>query len=65
MLAVKAPRAKSDRCYVVRDGDSLWEIASKYLGNGSRYCEITRLNTNILSDEDDLVVGMRLKLPAH
>ena len=55
----------SGKWYVVRDGDSLWDIASEHLGNGSRYYEIARLNTNILSDEDNLVVGMRLKLPAR
>jgi nucleoid-associated protein YgaU len=58
-------RKSSGKWYVVRDGDSLWDIASEYLGNGSRYYEIVRLNTNILSDEDNLVVGMRLKLPAR
>lgn len=60
---VSKSRKSSGKWYVVRDGDSLWEIASEYLGNGSRYYEIVRLNTNILSDEDSLVVGMRLKMP--
>ena len=58
-------KKKSRRWYLVRDGDSLWEIASKNLGDGNRYDEISRLNSNILSDEDTLVVGMRLKLPAR
>ena len=58
-------RKSSGTWYVVRDGDNLWDIASEYLGNGSRYYEIVSLNTNILSDEDNLVVGMRLKLPAR
>ncbi|MGD9110401.1 MAG: LysM peptidoglycan-binding domain-containing protein [Phycisphaerales bacterium] len=51
--------------YVVKDGDSLWVIASEQLGNGNRYPEIAKLNSKIIKDEDLLVVGMRLKLPAH
>ena len=49
--------------YVVKDGDSLWRIASSQLGNGSRYAEISKLNSDILKDENNLVVGMRLKMP--
>lgn len=51
------------RQYIVRDGDSLWQIAEEVLGDGNRYCEIVELNSNIISDVDDLSVGMRLKLP--
>jgi len=49
--------------YVVREGDSLWSIAGEQLGNGSRYKEISKLNANVLKDENDLTVGMRLSLP--
>jgi len=49
--------------YVVREGDSLWSIAAEQLGNGSRYKEISKLNANVLKDENDLTVGMRLSLP--
>ena len=51
--------------YVVKDGDSLWRIAEKKLGNGGRYTAISKLNADILEDEDDLFVGMRLRLPAR
>jgi nucleoid-associated protein YgaU len=51
--------------YVVKDGDSLWRIAEKELGNGGRYSEIGKLNADILKDEDNLVIGMRLRMPAR
>jgi nucleoid-associated protein YgaU len=51
--------------YIVKDGDSLWRIAEKKLGNGGRYTEISGLNADVLEDEDDIVVGMRLRLPAR
>ena len=49
--------------YVVREGDSLWSIATEKLGDGSRYKEIGKLNTDVLKDENDLTIGMRLSLP--
>ena len=51
--------------YIVQDGDSLWRIAARQLGDSSRYDEIAELNADILQDEDSLSVGMSLKLPPH
>ncbi len=55
--------ANDQHWYVVCEGDSLWKIAQARLGNGSRYMEIVRLNAKVLSDEDNLSTGMRLRLP--
>ena len=60
-----AQAAKQGRWYVVREGDSLWKIAAEQLGNGNRYKEISKLNPDILADEDNLTIGMRLKMPAR
>jgi LysM repeat protein len=46
--------------YTVRKGDSLWGIAEKFLGNGTRYSEIKSLN-NLKSDT--IVTGQVLKIP--
>ncbi len=56
-------KPKTDREYAVQDGDNLWKIAAEQLGDGKRYKEISKLNPDILKDEDSLAVGMRLKLP--
>jgi len=58
-------KEQQGRQYVVREGDNLWRIAEKQLGDGSRYEEISKLNANILKDEDSLVVGMLLIVPAQ
>ena len=72
-IDINQPTAKSDKTtknssksykvYVVKEDDSLWKIAAKELGNGARYHEITKINASILSDENTLRPGMKLKLP--
>jgi nucleoid-associated protein YgaU len=59
----KPERTSRGKSYTVRDGDSLWKIAVDQLGDGSRYPEIVKLNDDVLSDEDSLMVGMSLKMP--
>ena len=52
--------AESYRTHTVVKGDTLWEIAKKYLGNGSRYPEIKALN-NLKSNV--IYSGWKLKIP--
>jgi len=61
----KKPRAKRSKQYVVKEGDSLWQIAAEQLGDGTRYKEIGELNADILGNEDYLVVGIQLRVPAR
>lgn len=48
------------RIHTVVRGDSLWAIAKKYLGNGSRYPEIKALNG---LSPDTIYSGWKLKIP--
>jgi len=64
-LSLGGRETKQSRWYTVQEGNNLWKIATEQLGNGSRYTEISKLNADILDDEDNLVVGMRLKIPAR
>ncbi|MCE5340841.1 MAG: LysM peptidoglycan-binding domain-containing protein [Planctomycetaceae bacterium] len=58
--AAKDSKALKD--YVVKENDTLWKLAVKYLGDGNRYDEIAQLNKTI--NPDHLVVGTKIKLPA-
>lgn len=57
------PRPGS-RTYVVREGDTLFDIARAELGRSSRWAELYELNRDILGDDFDyLTPGMELLLP--
>lgn len=61
------PKAKkaSNRSYKVKEGDSLWKISAKQLGDGNRYSDILRLNKSQLGNTDKVLPGMRLTLPSQ
>jgi len=46
--------------YTVRDGDTLYGIAQKFLGDGNRYTEIKSLNK---LTSDSITPGQKLKIP--
>lgn len=62
-ISPDSEKANKGLQYIVRQGDSLWSIAVEKLGNGSKYKEISKLNADILEDENELTLGMRLSLP--
>jgi len=57
---VTRPRPKR---HVVRQDETLWQIAAEYLGDPERYHEIFELNEDIINDAYELGVGISLKLP--
>ena len=50
----------SYKTYTVKKGDSLWAIAKKQLGSGSRYPEIVKLNQ---LGKKGIQPGQKLKIP--
>ena len=52
------------RTHLVRTGDTLWGLAERYLGDGTRYRELARLNADQLDGQPGLLhPGMRLRIP--
>jgi nucleoid-associated protein YgaU len=49
--------------HTVAKGDTLWKIAEKTLGKGSRYPEIFEANRPMLSDPDKIYPGQVLRIP--
>jgi LysM repeat protein len=53
----------STKTYTVKKGDSLWKIAEKYLGAGSRYMEIYNANKSKLKNSNTIYPGQILNIP--
>lgn len=47
----------------VKQGDTLWDLSAKYLGNPRRWQEIAKLNN--ITNPRTLQIGTELKLPAN
>ena len=60
--ATDTQASTSEPVYIIVEGDSLWGIAKKQLGSGTRHKEILALNPQIKKDEP-LTIGTKLKMP--
>ena len=55
--------AEKERIHFVKKGETLWDISKQYLGDGSRYNEIAKLNG--ISNTEMISEGQELKLPVR
>ncbi|KYG91484.1 peptidoglycan-binding protein [[Bacillus] sp. KCTC 13219] len=51
---------RTSKIHTVKQGDTLWAIAKKYLGDGSKYTELAKLNN--ISNPNVIKVGQVIKL---
>ena len=59
--AEAAPAAAAEGTHTIAAGDTLWDIAKKAYGAGSKWKTIADANPEI--DADNLTVGTTLKIP--
>jgi len=50
--------------HTVAKGDTLWAIAKKSYGDGSKFKTIFEANRPMLSDPDEIYPGQKLRIPA-
>lgn len=55
---------KKTKTYTVKSGDTLWGIAQRFLGNGSKYMQIYNLNKDKIKNPNLIYVGQKLTLPS-
>ena len=57
--------SEQTRTYTVKQGDSLWNIAKRFLGKGSRYTEIYEMNQSVIGPNPNRIyAGQVYTLPA-
>ncbi len=61
---VDAPeQAIEVKYYEIVKGDSLWKIAEKFYGNGSKYTRIFEANREVIKDPDLIFPGQKIRIP--
>lgn len=59
-----SPEPTSNQSYTVVSGDSLWNIAKKFYGNGSKYTVILNANKDKIKNANLIYPGQILTIPA-
>lgn len=54
-----------DEFYIIEKGDSLWKIADKAYGNGSKYTAIFDANREVIEDPDKIFPGQKIRIPKN
>ncbi|WP_315168672.1 LysM peptidoglycan-binding domain-containing protein [Metaclostridioides mangenotii] len=54
---------QQQRTHIVKRGDTLWGLAKKYYGSGSKYPVIFNANKNLIKNPDDIKDGWKLVIP--
>jgi nucleoid-associated protein YgaU len=63
VVPAAAATSSTVRTHLVAKGDTLFRIALKYYGDGSRYKDVLAANRSTLSQPQDLRPGMKLVIP--
>ncbi|MFR5264519.1 LysM peptidoglycan-binding domain-containing protein [Clostridium sp.] len=57
------PAATTNKTYIVKSGDTLWGIAKKHYGDGSKYTKIYEANKDKIKNPNVIFKGMELIIP--
>ena len=60
-----AEKKESAGTYIIRQGDTLWAIAKRYLGSGLRYTSIFQDNRKVIRNPNLIHPNQELNVPAH
>ena len=61
---VNSPAPKQETTYPVKSGDTLWNIAKKVYGDGSKYTKIYEANKDKIRNPNLIYVGQVLTIPS-
>jgi len=65
MMPIVARSTDSPQVHKIVDGDTLGDLAARYLGSANRALEIFEANRDLLTDPELLPIGVELKIPAR
>lgn len=60
---VAAPPVNSAKIYVVKRGDTLWDISKKHYKKGAKWYDVWKANKEKISDFDRIYRGQKITIP--
>jgi LysM repeat protein len=60
---IKVSKPELFAVHAVKQGETLKDIAKKYLGDENKYKQIVEANRDVLSDQEKLEPGLDIKIP--
>jgi len=51
------------RFYTIKEGDTLWAIATEFYNDGSKYPVIVEANLEVIKDADKIYPGQSIRIP--
>lgn len=58
-----APVDNATSEYTIQSGDTMWKLAARFMGSGSRHAELAAMNTGRLGPAGELRVGTKIRVP--
>lgn len=60
---LKTPKTKSYDTYEIKKGDTLWGLAKRFYGDGSKYTKIYNANKGTIKNPNIIQIGWVIKIP--
>lgn len=57
--------ASDEEFYTIQKGDTLWKIAEKAYGNGTKYTAIVEANKEVIKNADKIFPGQKIRIPKN
>ncbi len=61
-MQVQEPSSQKVEIYEIKKGDTLWAIAQKFYGDGSKYKKIFEDNKEVIKDPDKIYPGQKIRI---
>jgi len=63
MVQPREPAAAGGKAYVVKQGDTLWELAETFYGTGTLWPKLWHANKAVVPEPKEMQIGIRLVIP--